>query len=328
MNKSEDVENGQDSSDAELSKELEVTKSLVKIPFSQALKSSKQTLNPNNKILENIRQVKINFLLLHVTKQVPTYAKVIKDLCTVKRKYHVKKTTFLTEHVSALIEHRIPSKFKDPNCPVIACNIGNQEFGQAFLDLGANVNLMLYSIYLQLGLGEIKTTYIVFQLADHSIKKSRGIVNDVLIQIDKFYYLVDFLIFDTSSVVDSNSKTPLILGRSFLATVNALINCRNGLMKLSFRNMTLEVNIFHIEKQSMEDDEYHQMYMIDTLIDKGIQTTHDSDSIKYFFVNSEFDTMNDSSDVVDVCAIFYEPQDYGPHIWQLKFEELSKKRKK
>ncbi|KAF5462421.1 hypothetical protein F2P56_018427 [Juglans regia] len=94
-----------------------------------------------------------------------------------------------------------------------------------------------------------------------------------------------------------------VLGRPFLATANTLINCRNGLMKLSLGNMTLGVNIFHIEKQPIEDDECHQTYMIDTLIDKGVHTTHDFDSLEYFLVNSEFDTMDDSSDVVDVSFI-------------------------
>jgi hypothetical protein len=55
--------------------------------------------------------------------------------------------------------------------------------------------------------------------------------------------------------VHANSKIPIILGRPFLATANALINCRNGLMKLSFGHMTLEVNIFNIGKQIFEDEE-------------------------------------------------------------------------
>ncbi|XP_042991370.1 uncharacterized protein LOC122318232, partial [Carya illinoinensis] len=147
-NKSEDVEEDQSNSGAELPKEAEVIKSPVNVPFPQALKLNKRTLDPNNEILENLKQVKINLPLLHVIKQVPTYAKVLKDLCTVKRKHHVKKTAFLTKQVSALIKQRIPPKYKDPGCPTIACCIGNHEFGQALLDLGASVNLMPYSIYL------------------------------------------------------------------------------------------------------------------------------------------------------------------------------------
>ncbi|KAL5581556.1 hypothetical protein UlMin_013998 [Ulmus minor] len=103
-----------------------------------------------------------------------------------------------------------PPKYKDPGYPTVACQIGNQACGQVLLDLGASVNLMPYSIYLQLGLGEIKPTTVVLQLADHSVRKPRGIVEDVLVQIDKFYYPVDFLVLDTIAIdeyikVDSNS---------------------------------------------------------------------------------------------------------------------------
>ena len=95
---------------------------------------------------------------------------------------------------------------------------GNQAHDQALLDLGASVNLMPYSVYLQLGLHEIKLTSVVLQLVDQSIRKLRGIVKDVLVQIDKFYYLVDFLVLDTISIVNTESNIPLILGRPFFAT--------------------------------------------------------------------------------------------------------------
>ena len=119
------------------------------------------------------------------------------------------------------------------------------------LGLGASVNLMPYSIYLQLGSGDIKPTSMVLQLANWSVKRPRGMIQDVLVQIDKFYYPVDFLILDAEPVVNANSNIHIILGRQFLATTNALINSRNGIMKLTFGNMTLEVNIFNICKQIM-----------------------------------------------------------------------------
>ena len=193
-----------------------------------------------------------------------------------KIEHHVKKTAFLTKQASAVIEQRTPPKYKDPGCPTSTCHFGTFEFGQALLDLGASVNLIPYSIYLQLGLGEIKPTSVVLQLADHSIRTLRGVVEDILLQIDKFYYPVGFLILDTQSVVKTDAKIPLILGRPFLATANALINCRNGLMKLSFGNMTLEVNIFHIGKKPRDDDnECHQTYLIDTVVPEIASIQHD-----------------------------------------------------
>ena len=97
---------------------------------------------------------------------------------------------------------------------------------------------------------------------------------------DKFYYLVDFLILDTQSVVNMESKIPIILGRPFLATANALINCRNGLMKMTFGNMTLEVNVFNIGKQPRDDDECYQTFLIDTIVSEEGPLLSNSDDLE------------------------------------------------
>ena len=82
----------------------------------------------------------------------------------------------------------------------------------------------------------------------------RGIVEDVLVQVHKFIYPVNFIVLDTQPVEACNLIL-VTLGRPFLATSNALISCRNGLMKLSFGNMTLEMNIFNISKQPRDDND-------------------------------------------------------------------------
>ena len=115
---------------------------------------------------------------------------------------------------------------------------------KALLDLGASVNLLPYSIYKQLGLNELKPTSITLSLADRLVKIPRGMIEDVLVQVDNLYYLVDFVVFDRDPIVKETNYVPIILGRPFLATSNAIINCRNGLMQLTFGNMTLELNIF------------------------------------------------------------------------------------
>ena len=79
-------------------------------------------------------------------KQVPTYAKFLKDLCTVQRG-NVNKKVFLTEQVSAIIECKTPVKYKDPGCPTISVNIGDTCVEKALLDLGASVNLLPFSMY-------------------------------------------------------------------------------------------------------------------------------------------------------------------------------------
>ena len=147
-------------------------------------------------------------------------------------------------------------KYKDPGSPIISVNIRGTCIDKALVDLGASVNLLPYSVYKQLGLGELKPTNITLSLVDRSVKIPKGIVEDVLVKVDKFYYPVDFVVLDTEPIASGPNHVPIILGRPFLATANAIINCRNGVMQLTFGNMTLELNIFHLNNKHklVEDD--------------------------------------------------------------------------
>ena len=111
-------------------------------------------------------------------------------------------------------------------------------------------------MYKQLGLGELKPTNITLSLADRSVKIPKGICEDVLVKVEKFYYPVDFVVIDTEPIASGPNHVPIILGRLFLATANAIINCRNGVMQLTFGNMTLELNIFHLSnKHKLAEDD-------------------------------------------------------------------------
>ncbi|KAL6320029.1 hypothetical protein AAG906_003126 [Vitis piasezkii] len=239
-------------------------------PFPQALHGKKGIRNASE-ILEVLRQVKVNIPLLDMIKQVPTYAKFLKDLCTIKRGLNVNKKAFLTEQVSVIIQCKSPLKYKDPGCPTISMMIRGTVVEKALLDLGASVNLLPYSVYKQLGLGELKPTSITLSLADRSVKIPRGIIEDVLIQVDNFYYPVDFVVLDIDLIVKETNYVPIILGRPFLATSNAIINCRNGLMQLMFGNITLELNIFYMSEKPInpeEDEGPEEVCIIDTLVEE------------------------------------------------------------
>jgi hypothetical protein len=186
---------------------------------------------------------------------------------------------------------------------------------------------MPYSMYLQLGLGELKPTMVVLQLADRSVKTPKGVVEDVLVQIDKFYYPVDFLILETESVVHANSKIPIILGRPFLATANALINCRNGLMKLSFGHMTLEVNIFNIGKQIFEDEDCEVVNWIDAVVQEQFTKTYHSDPLDSCLLNFSDGDSSIGSNIANVCSLL-DLQVMELNCWKPRFEELPKSENK
>ena len=100
-----------------------------------------------------------------------------------------------------------------------------------------------------------------------------------MIQVDKFYYPIDFVVLDTEPVVVGANYVPIILGRPFLATSNVIINFQNGVMRLTFGNMTLELNIFHFSKKHMQPAEEgpEEICIIDTILEEQVdqQKRHD-----------------------------------------------------
>jgi len=81
------------------------------------------------------------------------------------------------------------------------------------------------------------------------VKVPKKKINDVLIRVEEFIYPIDFIVLEIQPVSNPRAQTPVILGRPFLATANAIINCKNRSMRLTFRDMTREANVFNLEKQ-------------------------------------------------------------------------------
>ena len=79
-----------------------------------------------------------------------------------------------------------------------------------------------------------------------------------LVKVDNFYYPVDFMVLDTEPVAESPHQVPIILGRPFLATTNAIINCQNGIMQLTFGSMTLELKNFHLSNKDKPAEDKKQ----------------------------------------------------------------------
>ena len=148
------------------------------------------------------------------------------------------------------------------------------------MDLGASVNLFPYSVYVELGLGELEPTNITHQLAGRSVKIPRGILKDVLVQVDKFYFPVHFIVLDTQPMVNQGTQFPVILGRPFLATANAIIHYRGGLMTLSFDNMTFNLNIFNVIKEIGDDEDVCEVNMINSVVQNYVDHVSYDDPLK------------------------------------------------
>ncbi|XP_031251860.1 uncharacterized protein LOC116109778 [Pistacia vera] len=139
--------------------------------------------------------------------KMPSYAKLIKEIMSNKRKLEEEETMMLTEECSAILHKKLPSKLKD---------------------LGR--------------IGEVNPTTISLQLADRSIKHLRSIVEDVLVKVDKVIFPVDFVILD----MEEDKEMPLILGRPFLATGRALIDVLEGKLLLRVQDEKVTFNVFEL----------------------------------------------------------------------------------
>ncbi|CAN6440342.1 unnamed protein product [Victoria cruziana] len=196
-------------------------------------------------MLEMFRAVRINLPLLDAIRQVLAYARFLKELCTKKRRSRkVLKYVLLSEETSSLLQRRLPPKLEDLGAPIILCVIGHIRVERALLDLGVSVNVLPGYFYDVFNLERLKPTSMTIQMADRSVKAPQGVLEDVLLKIEDFMFPVDFVILDIEGV-NVEHQMPIILGRPFLATANACINCRTRVLEISFGDRKLRLNIFH-----------------------------------------------------------------------------------
>ncbi|XP_076935939.1 uncharacterized protein LOC143602843 [Bidens hawaiensis] len=135
---------------------------------------------------------------------------------------------------------------------------------RALLDLGAGVSILPGSLYDQYDFGPLRKAYTTVVLADLTLKPPRGIVADMIVMIEDFYYPVDFLVLDYVTV-DLKRQLNVIPCRPFLATVNALINCRTGVVDMAFGNKKLRLNVFSNVSNPLVSDECFAADVIDGL---------------------------------------------------------------
>ncbi|CAN6440579.1 unnamed protein product [Victoria cruziana] len=199
-------------------------------PFSEALEKPSLSVVDREvrmqDMLEIFKEIRINLPLFDAISKVSAYARFLKELCTKKRRSRkIPKSVLLSEETSSIISRRIPPKLEDPGASIIPYIIGNIHVERALLDLGASVNVLSGKFYDAFQLEGLKLTSMTIQLVDRSVKAPREVLEDVLLKIENFVFPIDFVILDMEGL-DAEHQTPIILGRPFLATANACINCR------------------------------------------------------------------------------------------------------
>ncbi|GJS10866.1 reverse transcriptase domain-containing protein [Tanacetum coccineum] len=205
------------------------------------------------KFLDMIRAIRINVPLVDILAGMPIYGKFLKELISNKHKIEQISSAFLSDESSTMIQNKVPAKLGDPRSFLIPCNLNKTFSCNALADLGASINLMPYLLYAKLSLKTLKPTKISVRLADKSFQYPVGIAENMLVEVGKFTFPVDFVNLE----MKEDNKVPLILGRHFLYTVDAVIRVKH-------KNSILDIDVID---EILEED-------FNALLDEGSKILH------------------------------------------------------
>jgi hypothetical protein len=171
----------------------------------------------------------------------PPYSKYMKDIVTNKRKIPSEEISTLLTNYS--FNGKVPEKLGDPGKPTIPCSIKNNYVRTILCDLGAGVSVMPFSPYKRLDLEKLILTDISLQMADQSTTIPIGICENVRVQVaNNCLILTDFVVLE----MPEDDNMSIILGRPFLNTVGAVIDCNQG--KVTFNVNDKEHTVYFPKK--------------------------------------------------------------------------------
>jgi len=140
------------------------------------------------------------------------------------RSYIEKRNIELEDRYSVIIQKGLPQKFKDPRSFNLPVSIGALFVDNALLDLGVSVNIIPLAMLKKISDLEIKPTKMTLKLVDQVTKYPYGVVEEVLLKVDKFTFPVDFVVMD----MKEDEEVPLILRRPFMKTARIIVDVDKG----------------------------------------------------------------------------------------------------
>ncbi|GKB49157.1 zinc knuckle CX2CX4HX4C containing protein [Tanacetum coccineum] len=144
----------------------------------------------------------------------------MKDLVANQPKTKEDDEIRMSPRCSSLLQNQLPPKEQDPGSFILPCSIRRLDFNNAFVDLGASINVIPFSMYKHLGMGKLELINMVIKMADNTKCTPKGIVENLLVKIKKFIFLVDFVILD----MVEDFRMLVVLGRPLLATAHAKVD--------------------------------------------------------------------------------------------------------
>nr|GFC06114.1 reverse transcriptase domain-containing protein [Tanacetum cinerariifolium] len=146
---------------------------------------------------------------------------------------------------------KLPEKLGVPGKFLIPCDFPGMDVCHALADLDASINLMPLSIWKKLSLPELTPTRMTLELADRSITRPKGVVEDVFVKVGKFHFPTDFVVVD----FEADPRVSLILGSSFLRTTRALIDVYGEEITLRVNDNAVTFNLNQTTRYSSTYDD-------------------------------------------------------------------------
>ncbi|GJU10579.1 reverse transcriptase domain-containing protein [Tanacetum coccineum] len=214
-----------------------------KLPYPERMKvrEKDKPSAQQSRFMKLFKQLRLEIGLKDALIEMPKFNKWLSTLLRNKEKLEEIAITTVNAECSAIILNKVPEKLEDPGKFLIPCALQELDRTNALADSGASINLLPHSIYKQLGLGALKPTRMTLELANRSVTHPMGIAEDVVVRVDGFTFLADFVVVN----FEPDPRVPIILGRPFLRTAKALIDLYEE--KLTLRVGSDEL-IFYVEK--------------------------------------------------------------------------------
>ena len=175
-----------------------------------------------------------------------------------------------------MLQSKMPEKLKDLGSFTISCSIGTKYSDKVFFNLGVNINLMSLSVFKQLGVGEVRLTTVTLQFADRSHAYLESKIEDALVKVDKFIFLVDFIVLD----FEADKEVPIILGKPFLAIGKTLIDVQKEELTIRVNDQQVTFNALEAIKSPDEVENCHLVSAVELAITISLNNCCTNEEIK------------------------------------------------
>ncbi|XP_014627114.1 uncharacterized protein LOC114398703 [Glycine soja] len=169
------------------------------------------------------KKLEINLPFREALQQMPLYAKFLKDMLTKKNRYIHSDRIVVEGNCSVVIQHILSPKHKDLGVVIISCSIGE------------------------------------VALADRSIARPYGVIEDVLVKVKHLIFPADFVVIDIEEDVD----IPLILGCPFMSTASCVVDMGKKMLQMGIEDQKINFDLFHEDKEPPDRNVYFKVHVME-----------------------------------------------------------------